>query len=201
MEEWLKSLNLNVVDLVAIIFILLSAIHGLIRKLSGELAHLIGFVVAWLVGRWAYGSVGTWLSEQTSLGARLGSAVAFLIAVLSALLLMILLRWGTRRAMTVVFEPHVDRVGGLVAGLVRGSLIVGLVFFAVTAFPNAFLNRVFGEESLIGRNVIFLSPKLESFFEAALEERAEEGKRAAAEEKGVAEEPPEEESASSPGSE
>lgn len=165
MTEFLQSMNLALVDVIAIAFIVLSGVHGLFRKLSGELAHVLGFLAAWFGGRWAFASTGRWLGENSQRDERMAAALAFLCAVFVALLLMILLRWVLRRVMTVVFEPHVDRIGGLFAGLFRGTLIVGLVFFAMNAIPYPPVNTIFGAESRFGRNVLAYSPDLKVFFE------------------------------------
>ena len=71
--------------------------------------------------------------------------------------------------MKVVFEEPFDKVAGSVAGFVRSALFTLIVFIAVNLTPHEYLNRLFGEESVIGTLTLKMMPMLQE----ELEERRE----------------------------
>ena len=154
----------NVVDIIAVALVAISGVRGFFRGLSGELAQLAGTVGALLFGLLAYDPTTTWLMTYTVLGddPRMARAVAFVGTILAASVAMVLLRYIVRRVVRVVVEGSADRWLGLAAGSVRTTLIVVILFLALNMIPHPYLNRVFGEESRIGRRVASLLPRLEA---------------------------------------
>ncbi len=150
---------LNVIDIVALAFIAVCALHGLYRKLSGEIAHVLAALAAFILGIFLYRPFGNWRLGNTRLDERGAHAVAFLLTVLVAIVCMVALRFVVKRAMTVVFEPATDRIGGLFAGALRGAVIMAIVFVVMNVWPHDYLNRKFGHESLVGTLVLRLLPE------------------------------------------
>lgn len=148
----------SVVDVIALGFIVLGALQGFLRGLSGELAALIGTVAALALSVRYYRPFGGWVLAHSRLEGRPAFALAFLVVVIAAVLIMLLLRFGLKRIMKVVVEPGADRLGGLLAGTIRATVIVVIVFVTLNLFPNDYLNRVFGEESLTGTAVVRATP-------------------------------------------
>jgi uncharacterized membrane protein required for colicin V production len=149
------------VDIVALCVVALGTCIGVRRRLSGELAHLISVIVAFLFGLYAYQPIADWLLAFERLGPRSARAVAFVVAVMGAGIVMYSVRNILRRVLQVVIEEYADRVAGGVAGFVRASILVIIVFIVMNLAPNAFLNRHFGEESAIGRVVLRFMPTIE----------------------------------------
>lgn len=145
---------LSIVDVVALAVAAAVAVHGFFRRLSGEVAGLIGSVVALVVGLSVCRPLGAWMYEHTRLEEQPARAVAFLVTVITAMVLMVLLRVLLSRLMKLVFEPTTDRIGGVVAGFLRGTVYVILFFLLMNLWPHEYLNRVFGEESVIGTAVV-----------------------------------------------
>ena len=160
MEEVVATSGLSIVDMVAIGLVLLGALIGIYRKLSGELAQLIGVVCAFVFGLYAFHPFGAWVLENTRLDPKPAHALAFLITVLASMLALILLRLILRKIMHVVFEEKVDRIGGFFAGGVKAAVLVLIAFFVLNAWPHETINRVCGEESFIGRRVVEHMPAI-----------------------------------------
>jgi len=150
--------TLSIVDVVALAFVVLNAIVGLVRKLSGELAQLVAAVAALVLGVTLHRPFGDWILANTGLEAGGARAAAFLLTVLTAVVCMLLMRAILRHAMKVVFDPVIDRIGGLVAGALRGAVIVAILFILMNIWPQPYLNRVFGKESTIGTLVVRYLP-------------------------------------------
>lgn len=156
--NWLSSPNL--IDIVALVVVVLGAFQGWLRGLSGELARLISVVVAFVLGIYFYRPFGAWFLENTRLSIQAADTLAFVVTVLAAAVVMVLLRVVLKRIMKVVIEEKFDKACGVAAGLLRAWVLVAVVFLAMNLWPNTYLNRKFGEESIIGRQVLRLVPEL-----------------------------------------
>lgn len=141
---------MTLVDIAALVLIGLGTLHGCLRGLSGELAQVLSVVAAFVFGLWLHQPFALWMMENTRLSERLSQAMAFAVTILSALVVMLCLRFVFGRIMKVVIEERFDRAGGGVSGFVRSCLIVIILFILLNMWPNEYLNRKFGEESMIG---------------------------------------------------
>lgn len=150
----------NVVDAVAIFVVCLSVVHGLRRGLSGELAAVVSVVAALLLGLQFFEPLGSWVEVHTRLAGQAARAMAFVITVLASIVALILTRYALKRIMRVAIEPEADKIGGAVAGLVRACAAVVILFLVMNLWPHKYLNRKFGEESLIGRVMLRCVPEL-----------------------------------------
>jgi uncharacterized membrane protein required for colicin V production len=159
----------NVVDLIAVLFIIFSIYHGSRRGLSGEIAQLVSVVVAFVVGMLGHRPVADWIDLNTRIHGSAAAALSFVTIVVIAGIVMICLRSLLRKIMKVVFEEPFDKVAGSVAGFVRSALFTLIVFIAVNLTPHEYLNRLFGEESVIGTLTLKMMPMLQE----ELEERRE----------------------------
>ncbi len=162
----------NVVDIAALIICIIGIIQGLRRGLSGEIARLIGVVVAFILGVFFYRPFGSWLVDRVRIS-ELAFALAFILTVMGAAVIMVLVRLLLKRIMVVVFEPHAEKIGGAIAGFLRMSFFVLIVFVMMNMWPNESLNRLFGEDSVIGSQVMKISPVIEEELED-IEELTEE---------------------------
>jgi uncharacterized membrane protein required for colicin V production len=168
--------SLNTVDIVVIVVLIVAALNGLRRKLSGELASTISLIAALYTGLHFYHPMGEFLAETTKLSERPGVAFAltFVVTVLLALAVMILLRVLLKKAISVaVSSKGVDRIGGLLAGSVKAAVVIFIVIAAINMWPNDYLNRVFGTESVAGNIVITWMPEIRERINVLLEKDEE----------------------------
>ena len=162
--------QLNTVDIVALVVIALGTLNGLRRGLSGEIAGTVSAVVALLLGLLCYGPCGDWLSDHTAVSEGVDKALAFAATIIVALVVMLLLRLMVKETVTVaVSSKKVDLIGGLLAGFVKTTIFVAVVLLCVNMWPNPYLNRVFGDESVIGRITVAAMPELREQAESASE--------------------------------
>ncbi len=153
----------NIVDIVAIAVIVLGALNGLRRKLSGELAATVGAVLALFFGLRAYHPVGEYIAGHTRLADQpaVAFALTFIVTVVTTIIVMVLVRQMLKSVITVaVHNKKVDRIGGLFAGFVKSCILTAIVILAFNMWSHPYLNRVFGEESAIGRLVLRVTPEL-----------------------------------------
>jgi len=151
---------LNLVDVIALGVIAIGMLQGYFRGFSGEIARLVGLAVAFFLGLRFYQPIGQWFFAHTRLADEPARALAFLGTVLAATLCMLIVRKVLKRIMQVAIEKGPDRAGGVLLGAVRAGVVVVIVFLALNLWPNETLNRMFGEESLIGRGLLRVFPEL-----------------------------------------
>jgi len=153
------------VDIVALLMVAAGGIQGYFRGLSGEIARLVGTVLAFFTGIWLRQPVGLWITEHTRLQDRAADATAFITTVFLALLIMVVLRMIVKKVVKVVFAESVDKLAGVFAGMLRMTLFVLIIFLCMNMVPHEYLNRVFGEDSTIGSVVVKYVPMVKSRLE------------------------------------
>jgi len=168
---------ISIVDILALIAVALGTLQGWHRGLSGELARLAGIVAALILGLYLFHPFGDWILKHTLLGLRAANTLAFLTTAIAATVVMVVLRFLLKRLMKIVIEERADKVGGLFAGLVRCSAFVFIVFLIMNLWPHDYLNRKFGEESLIGAAIIRFVPSLREHKDESRPERGEDQER------------------------
>lgn len=156
----MDSLPINAIDIGALLIICLSTLRGFHRGLSGELAQLVSVTAALILGLYSFQPFGAWILANTHLSSRSAHALAFGATVAAVILAMVLLGFVFRSIMKIVFEEKVDKPGGGLAGFISGVLVVVILFMILTLFPHDYLNRQFGEGSIIGRVVVKWTPAI-----------------------------------------
>jgi uncharacterized membrane protein required for colicin V production len=143
----------NVVDIVALVIVVYGMVRGWMRGLSGELARLIGLGTAVVAGWLFYLPFSDRIAEFTRLSLKASGLTAFVVLFLAAGFAMVLLRWCLRNIAEFKFKPPFEQIGGLIAGGLRCLCILITVILVATLSPSGYLQRIFGEESALGRTV------------------------------------------------
>ena len=158
--------HFNVIDIVVVILILLGLIRGLVKGLSGELAGLLSAAAA-VTGAWYfYTPLGNFLTDKTRLSEAATGAVAFILALVGAYLLMRILRLVLRHVMEFSFKGSIEKIGGMLAGGIRMTVVVAAIVLLMAMWPHEYLHRLFAEESVFGR---FVFEKLGPVYEEIAE--------------------------------
>ncbi len=162
----------NLVDIIAVIVIVLCAVQGSMRGLSGELARLVGIVAAFIIGMICYGPVSAVIVAGSGISEGVARAIAFALVMICMMVASMFLSSILRKIMRIVLAPMLDRFLGCISGVLRSCIFVVIVILLMCMVPSERLNREFGEKSLLGRGLISLLPvardKLE---ESGLQER------------------------------
>jgi len=125
---------------------------------GSELGKLAGLLAGFFVSFRYYQQLGDWLAKRSFLGTEAGAAVAMGVLVLALYLLVTRILVFFQPLVQVTFEKRVDRIGGLMAGLVRGLLVASVILVACQQLPSPYLQRSIGEYSLSGGAVWRLAP-------------------------------------------
>ena len=145
---------LNWVDWLFIAVLLYGAAMGAVRGLSHELATLIGMVVSVVVTRIFYEPVSFWICDRWGWNEELTRLLAVVALMLLTLYGMRLLRIALGAMMTFAFKGLVERLGGLLTGLVRQGVVFLVLLLAASFVPWAGLQRAVMYDSATGRTVL-----------------------------------------------
>jgi uncharacterized membrane protein required for colicin V production len=145
----------NWVDWLFVAMLLYGGAMGAVRGLSHELAMLIGMIAAVTVTWLFYEPVSAWLcGHWTGLHPEITRLVAVAALVTATLAGMHALRKGLGALMTFSFKGPVERVGGLLAGVVRRGAVFLLALLLASFVPWSALQRAVMFQSRVGSAVL-----------------------------------------------
>lgn len=111
-------------DLMALLLLLLSLLLGAWRGIVFELAALAGWVVAFVLARWAAPLAADWLARWIQLDEHMQHGLGFAAVFVLMALLMSALASALRSGIKAVGARSADRVLGAAFGVLRGGLLL-----------------------------------------------------------------------------
>ncbi len=118
---------MNYIDILLIILLAIAAINGLVKGFVEELAGLAGLIL----GIWAAlhfsGMVADFLTSQFNWTFRHLSVVAFFITFVLVVILVEIVGSAVNKLVKAVHLGFVNRLAGLVFGVVKGALILSVL--------------------------------------------------------------------------
>ena len=124
---------MNAFDIVVAVILSYSLIRGLFRGLVKELASIIGVLGGFFAAYSLYGVAAGYLSGLVSNPAY-RNILAFMVIFCVVVILVNLLAVVIKYVLRIVFLGWLDRLGGVAFGVVKGVLIVSVIFLVLTAF-------------------------------------------------------------------
>jgi uncharacterized membrane protein required for colicin V production len=145
-------------DLAAGAVLLYGAIRGFVRGLSGMLGDTLLLAGSLAAALLFYDSLGAFLQEHTRLtGIRAANGLAFVALLAAGWIGLALLRAVGRRLFDFKFRGLLEKLGGVVMGLLMGLMLVLAVLMLITVLgPNQTV-----EESRVGR---MFGPAVDRFY-------------------------------------
>jgi uncharacterized membrane protein required for colicin V production len=144
---------MNMADASVLVLVLAGAILGWRRGLGGEIARLAEVVAGAVAAFAGFRPLGAWLETHTRLQGENAETVAFIGLAIAVLALALALRLILGSLMQVVFAESINKRLALVVGMLRAAAFACLVFICMNLVPHDGLNRTFGDESLVGRQL------------------------------------------------
>ncbi len=151
----------NILDALALIVLVVSMLGAIRKGLSVELVSLASVLAGFLAAAFSYSTLGAFL---VALGVpeRGADLVGFVTIFAFVFILGAVLSATLDRVLKGLYLKWLDRLLGGAFGLLRGCLVVAIVFLSLTAFPvhkelvsNSLSAGFFLE---IGRAVVTLTP-------------------------------------------
>lgn len=124
---------MNLFDIIIVTILCYCAIRGGFRGLIKELSAIVG-VLGGFYGAYTYypklaAMMTGWISN-----AAYGNILAFMLIFCGVFIIISILGIIIRYLLNLVFSGWVDRLGGVAFGILKGGLIVSVLFIALTSF-------------------------------------------------------------------
>ena len=124
---------MNWLDVIVIIFLVVTTITGLSKGLIKTIIPLVGVILGVVLAGRFYGSVADWLStwlHSPSQANIAGFAIIFVAVVIVSLIIASLLS----KFLSLLLLGWVDKLGGAVLGFVIGGLVCGAILTIITKY-------------------------------------------------------------------
>ena len=126
--------DLKILDILALAIVAISFVTALVKGLIRELIALAAAISGLLLAVYYFAAVSPWL-ERIGIGTILSELLAFVSIFLGCIIAGSLLSSLLNRFISALNMRWIDRLLGGVFGLLRGWLIVAVIFLALTVFP------------------------------------------------------------------
>lgn len=124
---------MNLFDVVIVIIlcfcIIRGGFRGLIKEFSGIIGVLGGFYGAYTYYHGVAAMMSGWISNEAY-----RNIIAFMLIFCGVFIVVSILGIIMKYLLNLVFSGWVDHIGGAVFGILKGALIVSILFIAFTAF-------------------------------------------------------------------
>ena len=148
---------MNPFDIIIIVILGYGLVRGLFRGLVKEVSSVIGVLGGFYAAFTYYPKLSKLLSGLISDTAYL-NILSFLIIFCGVLIIVGVLSIMIKYLMNISFLGWVDRIGGLIFGVIKSVLIVSILFIILTAFlPKG---SAFIKNSTLAPHVSRISEKL-----------------------------------------
>ena len=148
---------MNPFDIFIIIIIAYSLIRGLFRGLVKEVSSIIG-VLGGFYAAYSYYPMVAKLFANLIINSSYLNILSFLIIFCSVLIIISILGIVIKYLLNVAFLGWIDRACGLGFGLVKGLLIVTVLFIILTTFLPKGAALI--KKSILAPHVIWISEKM-----------------------------------------
>jgi membrane protein required for colicin V production len=148
---------MNPFDILIIVILGYSLVRGLFRGLVKELSSIVGVLGGFYAAYTYYNVLAGWLSRLIHDISYL-NILSFLIIFCGVLIIVGVLGVIIKYLLNIAFLGWIDRIGGVVFGVLKGILIVSILFITLTAFlPKG---TAFIKNSELAPHVSWISEKM-----------------------------------------
>ena len=148
---------MNPFDILIIVILGYSLVRGLFRGLVKELSSIIG-VLGGFYAAYTYYQVVAGLLSRLIHDISYLNILSFLIIFCGVLIIVGVLGVIIKYVLNIAFLGWIDRIGGVIFGVLKGILIVSILFITLTAFlPKG---TAFIKNSELAPHVSWISEKM-----------------------------------------
>jgi len=126
---------INWIDVSIMIIILLNMIIGIRRGIIRGIINLIGVITAIFLAIFWFKEVGEFISSHSRISGEIANILGFTLIFLGIYLIARIIEIFFKKILSLLFVFWIDGLGGAVFGLVKGSLIVGILLVIITFIP------------------------------------------------------------------
>jgi membrane protein required for colicin V production len=138
---------MNWLDIVIIVILVVPMYLGFRRGLIGTVLPLVGIVLGIVVAGRGYGSIANWLSNWLESPAQ-AKIVAFILIFILFMIAITVVTKLIRGFLGFLLLGWIDKLGGLVFGLVMGGVVAGALLSIVSKFFSSRVEATVADSAL-----------------------------------------------------
>jgi len=129
-------ITLTLIDFILIIILFFFAFGGFFFGLFKTLGMLLGTIVGIIVSANYFSILSGWIGNPFGISDNVINIISFLLIFIVVSRLIGFAVWMVAKILKILpFMKTIDRLAGLVLGLIEGSLILGVLLVFVVQFP------------------------------------------------------------------
>lgn len=176
--------RINWVDVFVVILLIRSSYVGAATGLSTELFKSIGIILGLYLATRFYSDLGAAVTSKIALPPELADGLSFLILIFVSAISLKLLGIALAKVVKLTFADKVNKWGGFVLGLLRGIIILSLIFIFFGILQIDYFVKSVEERSLTGPHIKKVAPLIyRAIAKTASQEFEVEGSQKAGEKK------------------
>lgn len=153
--------KLNWIDILVIIIFLRTSYVSFHDGLSHQVLPLIGSAVSVVVSLYYYSKIALLMGGHLpAFGLRAMELVAFLAIVFIVGLVFRVIKFVLDKIIKVSWHPAIEKLGGLLTGLVKATVVVSIVLIAISLVPASYMQRSIKDRSLTGMWFLAVGPSI-----------------------------------------
>ncbi len=145
-------------DILVGLVLVLYAIRGYRRGLSGEILQVVGLLASFIMAFQFFGSAGDMILDNMRLMPELAYILGYGIIFSIVYGFFFILRIFVHRIMSLSFIAGLERGGGIMTGMLRGLCMLSIVFVLIGMLRFAALTDWIVNNSFTGRYIIRVAP-------------------------------------------
>jgi len=151
-------MTINWIDVTIMIIILLNMVIGIRRGIIRGIINLIGVITAIFLAIFWFKEVGEYISSHSQISGEIANILGFAIIFLGVYLIARIIEIFFKKILSLLFVSWIDGLGGAVFGLIKGSLIVGILLVIITFIPlPVFLKEQLENSFLANRFAVMIT--------------------------------------------
>ena len=128
-------MQVNWVDIVILISLLLNIIIGIKKGIIRGVVNIIGIVLAIFFSIFWFQEVGNYVGLLISVSREISNIIGFVLIFLIICLIAKLAEILLKKLFSLLLISWIDHLGGALFGLLRGSLVIGILLIVLSLIP------------------------------------------------------------------
>lgn len=153
--------RINWVDVLVIILMFRMSYVAFQDGLSHQIFPVFSAVAIIVIGLYYYEKIGGFISQNLlNMPIEISNFLSFLVLAVVAGLVVKFLKSILDKLIKVEWHPILERLGGLVVGIIKASLVTSIVLMTIVLMPLPYLQWSVRERSLVGMHFLKVGPNV-----------------------------------------
>ncbi|KPK38037.1 MAG: hypothetical protein AMJ78_10630 [Omnitrophica WOR_2 bacterium SM23_29] len=150
--------RINWVDIFVVILLIRTSYIGARTGFSTELFKSIGVLVGLYLSMRFYSDFGSLIISKIALPPELSDGLSFLILILISVITLKYVGFLLSKVVRLTFADKVDHWGGFIFGVLRGTVLLSLIFMFFGFIQIDYITKSIEERSLTGPYIQRIAP-------------------------------------------